>query len=243
MGYEGSDVYNNDVFFERYMKRRHRKESPNACMEEPVFIELLGDITGKRIVDLGCGDAMFGKQLLADGCTSYVGVEGSHKMVEKACHVLQDYLGTVHLSSIEDYLFPSESYDIVVSRMALHYIEDLRKVFEKIHHTLVDGGSFVFSVMHPIITSSFKSYEQSGRRQDWIVDDYFWSGKRVEVWMEQEVVKYHRTMENYFSLLQECGFTIEQLREPMPQKEWFEDIEEYNRRMRIPLMVVFRCRK
>jgi cyclopropane fatty-acyl-phospholipid synthase-like methyltransferase len=243
MGYEGSDVYNDDMFFERYMKRRHRKESPNACIEEPVFTELLGGITGKRILDLGCGDAAFGQRLLTQGCMSYIGVEGSHKMVERANEILRDTAGHVHLSSMEDYSFPSEEYDTVISRMALHYIADLEKLFQLVHRTLVDGGSFIFSVMHPIITSSFKSYGQTAKRQDWIVDDYFWSGKRIETWMEKEVVKYHRTVENYFRLLQDTGFTIEYLREPMPQKERFADNEEYERRMRIPLMMLFACRK
>jgi SAM-dependent methyltransferase len=243
VGYKGSEVYNDDVFFERYMKRRHRGESPNECIEKPIFTQLLGDVTRKRILDLGCGDATFGKQLLDQGCSSYVGIEGSHKMVEKANQALHGTAGTVHLMNMEDYDFPSSKYDVVISRMALHYLEDLESVLHRVHRTLVNGGSLVFSVMHPIITSSFKSYGQTGKRQDWLVDDYFWSGKRVELWMDKEVVKYHRTIEQYFRLLQQAGFKVEHIREPMPQKELFHDQEEYERRMRIPLMLVFACTK
>ncbi len=110
------------------------------------------------------------------------------------------------------------------------------------YETLKTNGTFTFSVQHPIITSSFESLQTSGKRTNWLVDDYFKMGKRVEPWIDQEVIKYHRTMEEYFSLLQQTGFTITNIKEATPNQTYFQSTEEYERRLRIPLFLLFSCR-
>lgn len=45
---------------------------------------------GKEILDLGCGDAKFGKELLEKDCRSYTGIEGSELMYEKAKKQLEN---------------------------------------------------------------------------------------------------------------------------------------------------------
>lgn len=46
-------------------------------MEEPAVLGEVGDQSGLRVIDLGCGDARFGRLLLAGGCASYLGIDGS----------------------------------------------------------------------------------------------------------------------------------------------------------------------
>ena len=72
-----------------------------------------------------------------------------------------------------------------------------------------------------------------------IVDEYFIKGARVVPWMGSEVIMYHRTIEEYYSGLQQAGFTIQQLRESRPRREQFSDVAEYQRRLRIPLFLFF----
>ncbi|BCC04268.1 hypothetical protein BCM0060_0531 [Bacillus cereus] len=85
--------------------------------------------------------------------------------------------------------------------------------------------------------------QTSGKRTSWLIDDYFKTGKRVEPWIDQEVIKYHRTTEEYFTLLQQAGFTITNLKEATPNQTYFQSAEEYERRLRIPLFLLFSCRK
>ncbi len=81
-------------------------------------------------------------------------------------------------------------------------------------------------------------------RQDWIVDNYFNTGRRLTSWLGGQVVKYHRTVENYFMGLQCAGFVITSIREATPQREWFEDDEQtYKRRQRIPLFLIMASQK
>jgi len=243
MEYSGSTVYDNENFFKQYINRRHRNDSPNILIEKPVLFELLENINDQEILDLGCGDASLGIDLLKNGAKSYLGIEGSKKMVQKALVNLENTVGKIELSTMEDYAFPESTFDLVVSQLAIHYIEDFSKLSQNVFKTLKIGGRFIFSVQHPILTSSFESMTKSGKRYNWIVDDYFQTGKRVEPWIGEQVEKYHRTIAEYFSTLQEAGFVINKLSEPMPQKQFFSDEEEYNRRLRIPLFLLFSCSK
>lgn len=238
MEFRGSSVYDEGEFYENFMKRRNRPESPNNIIEKPILLEMIGDVAGKRILDLGCGDAEVGAELLQKGGASYLGVEGSKNMARAATENLEGTTGQVLHSSMEEWQPHGEQYDLVISRFALHYLADLNSVFTKVHYSLVPGGKFIFSVQHPVLTSSAKSAEGSGRRSDWIVDDYFNQGERIEPWIGRKVIKYHRTTEEYFQLLLRAGFSVDDLREGMPRAENFSSQEEYERRMRIPLVLM-----
>jgi len=112
-----------------------------------------------------------------------------------------------------------------------------------VYQALVDGGRFIFSVEHPVLTSCDRSSQTSDLRQDWIVDDYFETGPRLTHWMGGEVIKYHRTIEDYFAALCATGFVVSALRESRPQRIKFQDEATYERRKRIPLMLFFSSHK
>ncbi|MGM7721628.1 class I SAM-dependent DNA methyltransferase [Metabacillus sp. Hm71] len=243
MEYRGPSAYNDDQFFENYITRRNREVSPNNIIEKPILLEMIGDVKRKKVLDLGCGDAKFGVELLKKGCISYDGVEGSENMVKEAIKNLSGTVGNVQFSFIETWIFKEKQYDLVVSRLALHYLSDLNKVFQGVYNTLEDNGKFIFSVQHPVLLSSVKSASVSALKSNWIVDNYFKSGERVEPWINKKVVKYHRTIEEYFQLLKQAGFKIVDIKEGTPRIEQFKSESEYERRMRIPLFLMFSCEK
>ena len=71
------------------------------------------------------------------------------------------------------------------------------------------------------------------------MDNYFDTGIRITKWMGGEVIKYHRTVEDYFAALRSAGFLVDALRESRPQQARFRDPATYERRKRIPLMLFF----
>ncbi|MBI1880029.1 MAG: class I SAM-dependent methyltransferase [Chloroflexi bacterium] len=239
----GPAFYDDNVVFATYRQRRQRPDNPNDTLEKPVTCELIGPVLGQRVLDLGCGDADFGRELLNDGVAAYVGIEGSRNMVTVAQQTLAGTTGQVIQSNIEDWTYPEQAFDLVMARLVLHYIADLSTIFRSVHRTLIKGGQFVFSVEHPVITSCDRGWPEGAPRQDWIVDDYFTTGWRVTKWLGGTVQKYHRTIEDYFTALQQAGFVIEQLRESRPQREYFSDEQLYERRKRIPLFLFLAGRK
>lgn len=235
------EFYDNPEVRAQYLAHRDRSDNPNDALERPLFLELAGNLSNLDIIDLGCGDAAFGKEALQQGARSYTGIEVSKSMVDLARQTLANTPGKVYLESIETWQAEDEA-DLVSSRLALNYVEKLEPVFQHIYQALRPGGRMVVSVEHPVITSNFASLAE-GRRTTWLVDNYFQSGARVHTWLGHQITKYHHTLEEYFDLVTNAGLELERVRESRPQKENFLSEAEYKRRLRIPLFLLIAARK
>jgi len=243
MDYKGFQFYEDEHVLNRYLERRQWDENANDTIEKPIFMDFMDEVKEKNILDLGCGTAAFGNELLDLGAGSYTGIEGSRNMVERSQETMTRANGKVIHAAIEEWEFPSSSYDMVVSRLVLHYINDIVAIFDKVYNALAHGGTFIFSVEHPVITSSYGTFKPEGFKQEWIVDNYFYAGAREQEWLGGKVIKYHRTIEDYFVGLQKAGFVIESLKESRPREENFRNQETYRRRMRIPLFLMIKAVK
>lgn len=243
MKYKGYSVYDDQTFFDKYIQKRKRKYSPNELLEQPIIDALVGDVKGKSILDLGCGSGKDGQLLLKQGAAYYHGVDGSDNMVALAKETITDENAKIEKKAIEQYDFPTMQYDLVISRLVFHYIEHLESVFAGIYQCLKPNGCIVFSIEHPIITSCYDAYHSQTKRHHWLVDNYFNSGYRVNKWIKKDVIKYHRTIEEYFYLFKQTGFHLEDLRESKPIKAMFSDEAEYERRKRIPLFMIVKLKK
>ena len=234
----GGAFYDEPGVFHRYTTHRGTPTNPNDLVEEPALLDLLGSVMDKRVLDLGCGAGTFGQSLLQAGCHSYVGIDASLNMVTTAQQVLDGTAGQVHHQSIEQFSAESATYDLVVSRLAFHYVDQLAPVFQQVRKALTSGGRFVFSVEHPVITSCARGWDSRQPRSDWLVDDYFVTGRRESDWLGARVVKYHRTVEDYLSLVQEAGLCFTRLSEARPRPERFHSEADFHRRSRIPLFLI-----
>ena len=245
MAKTGPDFYDDPKVFATYRRegKPPRVDDPIKTLEKPVFDELTGPLTDLRILDLGCGSGYYGAEALNRGCQSYLGLEGSQNMIEWARQTLADTEGKVIHTRMETWNYPTQQFDLVTSRLALHYIEDIMSLFAHVYEALVPGGHFIFSAEHPVITSCDRSRPPGGIRQDWTVDDYFETGKREVKWMGGQLLKFHRTLENYFTALTGAGFRVEALRESNPQWALFTDEATYKRRKRIPLFLFIAARR
>jgi SAM-dependent methyltransferase len=213
MGDDGPAFYDNGDVFATYRDARQRSQNANDTLELPVIRELIGGVDALRVLNLGCGDAAIGHELLAGGAASYVGIDGSRRMVAAAEQVLAGTTGRVVLQRMEDWHYPHGAFDLVLSRLAVHYVADFAALCGHVYRTLDTHGRFVFSVEHPVVTSCDRAKAPGSERQDWVVDDYFVTGPRVRGWLGGTVRKYHRTVEDYFGGLRDAGFAVEDLRE------------------------------
>ncbi len=239
----GSDeFYDQDEWFTTYLQGRERPDNPNDTIERPIFNEVAGDLRGLDIIDLGCGDARFGREALEQGANSYHGIEISQGMATLARKNLDGFNGRITHGPIEQWQPNPGEADLVTSRLVLNHVENLSAIFQWVHSALRAGGRMIVTVEHPIITSNYQNLER-GKRTSWLVDDYFRTGARPHLWHGREVVKYHHTLEDYFDFVRESGLHLEVLRESRPFRENFLSEEEYRRRLRIPLFLFIAARK
>jgi SAM-dependent methyltransferase len=236
----GGAFYDLPGVLERYREARPAGVSdPNVVMEEPALREELGSVAGLRVVDLGCGDAALGRVVLGAGAARYLGIDGSERMVAAARETLRGTAGEVERGDIEDFAAKPGAFDLAVSRMALHYVEDVARVLSACHACLSPGGRVLFTVAHPVITSHDARASTQELRADWVVDDYFAAGPRELDWLGAPVVWHHRTIEAYVAALQDASFDLVALRECEPRRERFGgDEAELARRRRVPLFLL-----
>jgi SAM-dependent methyltransferase len=240
---EGAKFFDESDHFEKHQTRHSRGQGPVETMEKPLFLELLGAVNNQTVLDLGSGDGSFGVELLQKGATAYTGLDASEKMIRTARQNLAGHNATLFHHLMETWTFPSAHFEVIISRLALHYVEDLPTLFAKVHHALRAQGRFIFSMIHPVITSSDQSRAGGQKRQSWEVDHYFEPGPRRVFFLGKEVRQFHRPLEDIFAALQAASLKILTFREARPDRKHFATQEEFERRSRIPLFVFFDCEK
>ena len=117
------------------------------------------------ILDLGSGFGEFCRFARERGAASVTGVEISTRMLAEAKNQTGDSGITYIKAAIEDYPIDGNAFDLIVSRLTLHYIKDYRGVVLAAFRGLREGGSFVFSVEHPICTALLKGWQEDERRK------------------------------------------------------------------------------
>ena len=213
------NVYDDPRFFAEYARMREQARGLHEAVIVPWLPDLLPDLTGKRVVDLGCGDGWFCRYAADAGAGAVVGVDSSARMLRLARERTTDVRISYLHAFAEDVELPAASADVVVSILALHYVADLDPVLAGIAAWLDHGGAFVEMVEHPIFTSQRERsgwMTVQGRHAAWPVSDYFDEGARTTTWFVDGVVRYHRTLATIVNAIRRAGLTIDRVAEPCP---------------------------
>ena len=213
------NLYDNDEFFAGYARARENPLAMNYTVEQPGIRALIAPemIENARALDLGCGSGGVAGWLVDGGAESVLGVEPSSNMLAAARENPRPEI-EFRQAFAEELELEDSQFDLVVSSLMFHYIEDLEPVIEKIHGWVREGGSLVFSIEHPIAMSGQGKSpgwikDKSGERVGWEVTDYSAEGERNSHWIIDGVVKYHRTIATTMNMLVDSGFRIDQISE------------------------------
>lgn len=232
--------YDNQTFFEKYSQMERSQKGLEGAGEWQTLKQLLPDFTGKSVLDLGCGYGWHCIYVAEQGASSVIGVDLSAKMLEVAREKTQEPQVSYIQGSIEDIDFPENSFDIVISSLALHYVPSFEVVAAHVRKFLKPEGVFIFSVEHPVFTAEGKQqwvYAEDGSIRHFPVNNYFYEGKRTAEFLGEEVTKYHKTLTTYLDGLLTNGFQIQRVVEPMPP-ESLMTIPGMKDEMRRPMMLI-----
>src|SRR5262249_18996146 len=134
---------------------------------------------------------------------------------------------TYRRAALEELMFPAARFDLVVSSLVLHYVEDYARLVQRIASWLSPGGQLIFSTEHPIYTARLPGdgwvLDDAGQRVRWSLDRYSDEGPREETWFVAGVRKVHRTLATLINGLVEGGLLVERVVEPIPSEEWLRD--------------------
>ncbi|GMK41599.1 methyltransferase [Paenibacillus sp. CCS19] len=211
--------YDDQTFFSAYEQMPRSIDGLKAAGEWHVLQALLPELSGKRVLDLGCGFGWHCRYAREQQASEVVGVDISANMLKRAQEMTDDPRITYLNRSIEEIDFEKNRFDVVISSLAFHYIQTFDDVCAKVYDCMAPEGTFLFSVEHPIFTARDEQdwiYDEKGNRLHWPVDRYQSEGLRDTSFLTDHVIKYHRTVSTYMNSLIQAGFRIAAVKEPEP---------------------------
>lgn len=214
------------------------KKPHNAYCERPATLSLLPEVSGKRVLDAGCGPGVYSEWLVEHGA-EVVAIDASPKMVELAKRRLGLKVDIRQADLAKPLTFlDSSSFDIVLSPLVLEYVEDWGNTFAEFYRVLRPEGHFVFSVTHPLFDYT---YFKSNNYYETELVGSMWQGfKPVRVHMPS----FRRSLASTLNPLVGAGFNLERVLEPKPTEEFKEaDPKHYQELCRQPCFLCIRARK
>ncbi|MDG4848541.1 class I SAM-dependent methyltransferase [Peribacillus frigoritolerans] len=233
--------YDDANFFSAYEQMPRSVKGLEAAGEWHVLKELMPNLRNKTVLDLGCGFGWHCRFAREQQASSVVGVDISDNMLQRAREKTDDPFISYIKMPIEDIDFSSSEFDVVISSLAFHYIKSYEAICKKVHDCLKPGGTFVFSVEHPIFTSRNEQVwydDDHGNHLHWPVDNYQYEGVRETTFLTENVVKYHRTISTYMNDLIGAGFSIKAVKEPMPSDDMLKSVPEMKDENRRPMFLM-----
>ncbi|MCC9085832.1 class I SAM-dependent methyltransferase [Enterococcus faecium] len=138
--------YDDNIFFQKYSQMSRSQKGLAGAGEWETLKKMLPDFKGKRVLDLGCGYGWHCIYAMENGASSVVGVDISHKMLEVAKGKTHFPQIEYECCAIEDVDFPEESFDVILSSLAFHYVADYENLIKKIYRMLKAGGNLVLQL-------------------------------------------------------------------------------------------------
>ncbi len=241
------NIYDDPGFFAGYSTLERFGTGWERALEHADLLALLPEVDGRRVLDLGCGAGQLAHYLATTGAAEVVGVDVSERMLALARAEWAHPRVTYRREAVEKVAFPPSRFDVVVSSLVFHYVDDYRALVLRIAGWLAPGGILVYSTEHPIFTARLPDggwvLDDAGRRTRWGLDRYADEGAREETWFVPGVRKVHRRLATLINGLLDAGLVVERVVEPIPGEQWLHDHPLAQDERRRPMFLLVRARK
>lgn len=193
----------------------------------PNVLRLVGDVKGKAVLDLACGQGFFSRAL-ANAGANVTGADLSESLIRLAKdrsekNMTYEVANAEHLSFARD-----QSFDKVLCVLALQNMPDLVPVAKEVRRVLKNDGQFIFVINHPAFRIPKHSSWEHDRANGTIarrIDKYL-SKEKIRIDMtpgsQQDKIEtwsFHRPLQDYVKALHAAGFAITRLEEWISHKK------------------------
>lgn len=219
----------------------------------PHTFRLLGDVKGKKVLDLGCGEGGYARELRKRGA-EVTGIDCSQAAIAYAKAVEEQQQSEDDFSNIQYFLRNSNDlngignnlFDLVLCSMMLMDVEDMTGTLREMNRVLKPNGQVLISILHPCFKPPVEHHwfhEKDGIQVK--IKNYF----SPEVWEDRmgregkSVLYRHRTLSEYVKAFVNTGFLITDLNEPFPTEEETKKSPRIEWLTRIPMYMFFTLRK
>ncbi len=215
-------------FYYEFVKNFHNEPNNFYKLTLEIMLTWLGDLEGKAICDLACGEGYLSR-LLAQKGAHVTGVDLSSNLI---AHARRQAEGLPITYQVDDahtlQTLPADAFDIVVCNLAFMDIADYKAAYLAVQRVLKQHGTFLFSVLHPCFETPFRwpetihevdenGYFVACRVMHYIEEGHWYSGGTG---MRGTHGAHHRMVSTYINALLASGFELKRLAEPtLPQDD------------------------
>lgn len=211
--------------------------SYGPAIPREVELRLLGDVSGKRVLDLGCG-AGRNAVALAKAGARVIAVDESADQVAEA-RVAIDAAGVrveLHHAPLAELAFlRADTIDVALSVGALAHVADISRVFRQLHRVLRPEHAVVISVPHPVFALLDPGAEDPLRIRHSAFDQEPFTAD------DPRSGTHARSFGALFTELGRAGFRVDTVLEPPPDQtggpHWSPAMDQ------VPATLVLRARK
>ncbi len=205
-------------------------------------LNLLGDLSDKSVLEIGCGNGHSLKYVADSGATDLWGLDISENQIERTKNYLQTQGITANLicSPMEDECgLPNDYFDLVYSVYGIGWTTSLDKTFKRIHSYLKKDGVFVFGWSHPIhkcvsVEDGKLVFSNSYFNEEWYCGDM----------SDKEIMLSNRKMSTYINSLAGNGFIVEKLIEETDKEKAMTSDNDFGRKaLMLPTAFAIKVRK
>jgi len=135
-------VLNSKEGYNLYSSAYEKNTAYLNSFEKNIVLEFMGNLTGKKALDLGCGTGRLVKDLINSGA-KVVGIDISDEMIK----IMKNKFPKVKslVADSENLPFDDSSFDFVIASFFIVHLKNLTKTFDEIYRVLKDGGKFVLT--------------------------------------------------------------------------------------------------
>jgi SAM-dependent methyltransferase len=236
-------------------KKSSENHYAHKYLEKPVMYELINDIAGKSIIDIGCGSGEDIKVLKQKN--SVIGLDNSEQLLQMAGFENSE-IEFIHLDLNKESLPKNLKVDIIYSSLTFHYVKDWDRLFQEMYEILNENGKVIFSTHHPIKWGSRvdknKQFNQflmgykknkDDKKSFEIYGNYLNVYETKELLFQQlEITHYNRPLSEMFRIFIDNGFQVNKFIEPKPTIESKKKVPDfYEVHSKIPLFVIWELEK
>lgn len=149
---------------EQYKNSKHADW--RVHVEIPSFMRMVGDVFGKSVLDLACGEGFYSREFIRQGAARVVGVDNSPAMISLARTTERaEQRGVEYVLADVEELDLGERFDLVVAAFLLNYASSeahLLRMCQVIAGHLQPGSRFVTVNSNPEIGSKQVDYRKYG---------------------------------------------------------------------------------
>jgi 2-polyprenyl-3-methyl-5-hydroxy-6-metoxy-1,4-benzoquinol methylase len=216
----------------------------------PRMLALAGNVAGRRVLDLGCGEGSYSRALTGRGAR-VIGVDGSARLIEvarqrAAAARLDIDLRCLNANALEG--IAAGTIDLIVASMILMNVEDYPGAVREAHRVLVPGGELCASITHPCFSAPVSDWVNGKGRtsQHFAVDRYFeriaWPD-RIAPTFRTPTLRRHRPLEDYIGGALRAGLVLRELQEPMATEQELKASARFEPMTRVPYFLFMRWQK